>query len=118
MATALAAAAFGPHPIDLEAMGLAQALVTGDRDAFGQVDVDGDAGHGRPWQIGDRRPPFPSEDIPAFQFKKSAAPTIAQIRGVSQFKTEEPKMRLACLPYRAGGIVRPAQTSSGFAAGP
>jgi hypothetical protein len=90
MATALAAAAFGPHPIDLEAMGLAQALVTGDRDAFGQVDVDGDAGHGRPWQIGDRRPPFPPVDIPAFQFKKSAPARIAQIRWISQFKTEEP----------------------------
>src|ERR1700674_1034367 len=111
MATALAAAAFGPHPIDLEAMGLAQALVTGDRDAFGQVDVDGDAGHGRPWQVGDRRPPFPPVDIPAFQLKKSAPARIAQIRWISQFKTEEPrKLMLKGLSLKAKSIVHAAYT--------
>lgn len=47
---ALAATLRGPGPGDLEAVALAAALVAGEFDALGQIDVDGDAGHSRPWQ--------------------------------------------------------------------
>ena len=92
MATAWAAPPFGPGPIDLEAMRLAAALITGKGDSLGQVDVDGDVGHGRPWQLVDRCPPFPPVDFPVFQPKQSRPARIPQIRWVSQLKTEEPIM--------------------------
>lgn len=49
MAAARARAALGPRPSDLEAVRFAAALVAGDFHALRQIDVDGDAGHGRPW---------------------------------------------------------------------
>jgi hypothetical protein len=47
---ALAPAPLGPGPRDLKAVTVATAFVRGNLHAFGQIDVDGDAGHSRPWQ--------------------------------------------------------------------
>lgn len=44
------AARFGQRPRNFDAVRIGQAMITGDGDAFGQVDVDGEVGHGRPWQ--------------------------------------------------------------------
>jgi hypothetical protein len=46
----LAPAALGPGPGDFEAVAVATAFVARDFHAFREIDVDGDAGHGRPWQ--------------------------------------------------------------------
>ena len=45
-----AAARFGQGPRYFDAVSIGQALITGDGDVFWQVDVDGEVGHGRPWQ--------------------------------------------------------------------
>ena len=37
-------------PRNFDAVRLRQAMIAGDRDAFGQIDVNGEVGHGRPWQ--------------------------------------------------------------------
>src|ERR1022692_3935293 len=47
---ALTATPLGPGPGNFDAVAVALSLVTRDFHAFRQVDVDGDAGHGRPWQ--------------------------------------------------------------------
>jgi len=47
---ALTPAALGPGPGDLEAVAVAMAFVARDFHALGQINVNGDAGHGRPWQ--------------------------------------------------------------------
>jgi hypothetical protein len=41
---------FGHGPSNLDAMSFRQTMITGDGNAFGQIDVDGEIGHGRPWQ--------------------------------------------------------------------
>ena len=42
------ATASGPRPRDFNAMSIGQAVIPGDGDAFGQIDIDGEVGHGRP----------------------------------------------------------------------
>ena len=37
-------------PRNFDAVRLGQAMIAGDGDAVGQIDVDGEVGHGRPWQ--------------------------------------------------------------------
>lgn len=44
------AARFGQRPRDFDAVSFGEAMIAGDGDVFGQVDVDGEVGHGRPWQ--------------------------------------------------------------------
>ena len=44
------AARFGQGPRNFNAVGIGQAMIPGDGNAFGQIDVDGEVGHGRPWQ--------------------------------------------------------------------
>ncbi len=44
------AARFGQRPRNFDAVRIGQAMIAGDGDAFGQIDVDGEVGHGRPWQ--------------------------------------------------------------------
>ena len=44
------AAALGQRPRNFDAVRIGQAMITRDGDAFGQIDVDGEVGHGRPWQ--------------------------------------------------------------------
>jgi len=44
------AARFGQRPRNFDAVRLGQAMIAGDGDAFGQIDIDGEVGHGRPWQ--------------------------------------------------------------------
>ncbi len=44
------AARFGQRPRYLDAVRLGQAMIAGDGNAFGQIDVNGEVGHGRPWQ--------------------------------------------------------------------
>ena len=46
-AAAVAAAAAGQWPGDLEAVAVAVAVVGGERDIRGQIDVNGDSGRGR-----------------------------------------------------------------------
>jgi hypothetical protein len=41
---------FGYGPSNLDAVGFGQTMITGDGNAFGQIDIDGEIGHGRPWQ--------------------------------------------------------------------
>lgn len=47
---AWAAAGFGQGPRNLNAVRIGEAMIAGDGNAFGQIDVDGEVGHGRPWQ--------------------------------------------------------------------
>ena len=44
------AARFGHGPRDFDAVRIGETMIAGDGDVFGQVDVDGEVGHGRPWQ--------------------------------------------------------------------
>lgn len=44
------AARFGQGPGDFDAVSVGKAMIAGDGDVFGQIDVDGEVGHGRPWQ--------------------------------------------------------------------
>lgn len=44
------ATGFGPAPRNLDAVSFGQAVIAGDGDAFGKIDVNGEVGHGRPWQ--------------------------------------------------------------------
>jgi len=44
------AARFGQGPRDFDAVSFGEAMIAGDGEVFGQVDVDGEVGHGRPWQ--------------------------------------------------------------------
>jgi len=39
-----------PRPRNFNAVSIGQAMIPGDADAFGQIDIDGEVGHGRPWQ--------------------------------------------------------------------
>jgi hypothetical protein len=41
---------FGQGPRNFNAVRIWVAMVAGDGNAFGQIDVDGEVGHGRPWQ--------------------------------------------------------------------
>jgi hypothetical protein len=61
---ALALALLGPGPRDFEAVTVATAFVCGNFHAFGQIDVDGDASHSRPWQ---RIPPAVRSTARPFQ---------------------------------------------------
>jgi hypothetical protein len=44
------AARFGHGPSNFNAVSIGDAMISGDGNAFGQIDVDGEVGHGRPWQ--------------------------------------------------------------------
>lgn len=44
------AARFGHGPRDFDAVRIGEAMIAGDGDVLGQIDVDGEVGHGRPWQ--------------------------------------------------------------------
>ncbi len=44
------AARFGRGPRNLNAVSVSAAMIPGDGNAFGQIDFDGEIGHGRPWQ--------------------------------------------------------------------
>jgi hypothetical protein len=44
------AARFGQRPRNLDAVRIREAMIAGNGNAFGQIDVDGEIGHGRPWQ--------------------------------------------------------------------
>jgi hypothetical protein len=44
------AARFGQGPRDFDAVSIGDAMIPGDGNAVGQIDVDGEVGHGRPWQ--------------------------------------------------------------------
>jgi len=44
------ATGFGPGPGDFDAMGIGQTMIAGDGDARGEINVDGEVGHGRPCQ--------------------------------------------------------------------
>jgi hypothetical protein len=44
------AARFGHGPSNFNAVSIGAAMIPGDGNAFGQIDVDGEIGHGRPWQ--------------------------------------------------------------------
>ena len=44
------AARFGQGPRNFNAVRIGEAMIPGDGNAFGQIDVDGEVGHGRPWQ--------------------------------------------------------------------
>ena len=48
------ATGFGPEPSNFNAVRIGQAMVTGDGDAFGQIDLDGEVGHDRLGQKGRR----------------------------------------------------------------
>lgn len=61
MPAALAAPLLRPRPIDLEAMGVAMTFIAGDGHSLGQIDVDGNAGHGRPWQASLVSPVSPAD---------------------------------------------------------
>lgn len=44
------AARFGQGPSDFDAVSIGEAIIAGDGGVFGEIDVDGEVGHGRPWQ--------------------------------------------------------------------
>ena len=44
------AARFGQGPRNFDAVSIGDAMIAGDGNAFRQIDVDGEVGHGRPWQ--------------------------------------------------------------------
>jgi hypothetical protein len=44
------AARFRQGPSNFDAVSIREAMIAGDRDVFGQIDVDSEVGHGRPWQ--------------------------------------------------------------------
>jgi hypothetical protein len=44
------ATAFGHGPRNFNAVSIGDAMIARDGNAFGQIDVDGEIGHGRPWQ--------------------------------------------------------------------
>ena len=44
------AARFGQGPSDFDAVRIGEAMIAGDGGVFGQIDVDGEVDHGRPWQ--------------------------------------------------------------------
>ena len=41
---------FGHGPRDFDAVSIGETMITGDGDVFGQINVNGEVGHGRPWQ--------------------------------------------------------------------
>ena len=53
-AAAVAGGALGQGPGDLQAVGVAVALVAEDADAVGEVEIESDAGHGASWANGVR----------------------------------------------------------------
>jgi hypothetical protein len=44
------AARFGQEPRNFHAMSIGEAMIPRDGNTFGQIDFDGEVGHGRPWQ--------------------------------------------------------------------
>ena len=44
------ATGYGQGPRDFDAVSFGEAMIAGDGDVFRQIDVDGEVGHGRPWQ--------------------------------------------------------------------
>src|SRR5271154_4639752 len=90
----LTSTALGPSPRDLEAVALAAAFVRGEFPPFGQIDVDGDAGHSRPWQQ-----VFPSTRSTGRTFQLSTIESPCQrgnprIPWVLHLKAEEPNRSL------------------------
>jgi hypothetical protein len=45
-----AAARVGQGPRNFDGVRIGEAMISGNGNAFGQIDVDGEVGHGRPWQ--------------------------------------------------------------------
>jgi hypothetical protein len=80
----------GPGPGDFKAVALAAAFIPGEFHAFRQIDVDGDAGHSRPWQRG-----FPPARSAGRTFQLSTIESPCQrgnprIPCILRLKTEEP----------------------------
>ena len=44
------AAGFRHGPRNFDAVSIGEAMIAGDGNGFGEIDVDGEVGHGRPWQ--------------------------------------------------------------------
>ena len=91
MAATLTPATLRPGPGDFEAVAVAQAFVARNFHALGQIDIDGNAGHNRPWQhvplsarsAGQTFQPY----ILDRRFQRGNRP----IPSISHLKTEEPK---------------------------